>query len=90
MLYGVFLLTAFVPVNLPTLTTQVLLFICLLFLHVIYLFSILTHTSTLYNRLCAFLCRRYSICCVAIFHHLPVFFIIHFYIFSVACCQPFL
>jgi len=75
--------------NLSTLTTQALHFICSLFLHFIYLFSILSHAFTLYNRFCAFLCRFYSIYCVAIFHHLPAFFISHFYVFSVTCCHPF-
>jgi len=86
----VFSLTAFVPVNLPTLNMQVLHFICSLFLHFIYLFSILRHTFTLCNRFCAFLYRIYSIYYVATFHHLSVFFIIHFYVFSLTCCHSFL
>jgi len=85
-----FLLTAFVLVNLPTLTTQILHFIGSLFLHFIYLLSILTRTFTLYNRLRACLCRFDSIYCIALFHHHPVFFIIHFYVYSVTCCHPFL
>jgi len=31
----------------------------------------------------------YAIHCVVILHHLPAVFILHFYDFSVACCQPF-
>jgi len=39
---------------------------------------------------CEFICRFYAIYYVVILHHLPVFFILHFYIFSAARCQPFL
>jgi len=37
-----------------------------------------------------FLCRFYAIFCVVILHQLPAVFILHFYDFSVECCQPFL
>jgi len=73
-------LTAFVPVNLPTLTTQVLYFV----------FSILYHIFKLFNQFGAFLCRFYANYCVIILHHLPAVFIVYFCDFSVACCQPFL
>jgi len=56
----------------------------------LYLFSILSHIFTLFNHLCEFLCTFYAIYCVVIHHHLPAVFILHFYDFSVACCQPFL
>jgi len=37
----------------------------------------------------AFLCRFYAIYFVVILHHLLAVFILHFHVFSVACCQPF-
>jgi len=55
----------------------------------LYLFSVLSHIFMLFNHLPAFLCRFYAIYCVVILHHLPAVFILHFYDFSVACCQPF-
>jgi len=55
-----------------------------------YLFSILSHIFTLFNHLCEFLCTFYGIYCVFILHHLPAVFILHFYDFSVACCESFL
>jgi len=58
-----------------------------------YLFTILQFICSLFYPIpsryltifCAFLCRFYAIYCVVILHHLPAFFILHFYVFSVAC-----
>jgi len=47
----------------------------------LYLFSILSHIFTLFNHLCAFLCRFYTIYCVVTLHHLLAVFILHFYVF---------
>ena len=55
----------------------------------LYLFSVLSHIFMLFNHLREFLCTLYAIYCVVILHHLPTVFILHFYDFSVACCQPF-
>jgi len=58
----------------------------------LYLFSILSHIFTLFNHLCEFLCTFYTIYCVVILHLIisQQVFILHFYDFSVACCQSFL
>jgi len=61
-----------------------------LFIHyfTLYFFSILSHTFTLFNRFCVYLCRLYAIYFVVILHHFPAFFILRFYDFSVAGFLP--
>jgi len=47
------------------------------------------YTLFIWSHFCAFLCRCYCIYCVVLPCHLPACFILHFYDFSVACCNTF-
>jgi len=70
-------LTAFVAVDLPTLTTQVQHYL-------------IATSRYLLGHIFVHLCAFYSIFCVVIHCHLPAFFILFFYVSSVAFVTHFL
>jgi len=82
-------LTTFVPVNLPTLTTQVLHYLFSILSHIFTLFFVNFYVRFTFLSLWIFMyVLRYLLCCYI--SSSPSVFILHFYDFSVACCQPFL